>query len=264
MPERTGPRGVHHSVMSSPHENSGDRTGPLGYTYGAVLVRLGGSTRDAVLDALREIRFTGWVGRDEDGWVVAVPASGDGAVATGRLGVVDVGDRLAQTFTATVVAVRVVRDRQLLLVGWDDGAEVGRYVSDPSYGLPADDDTLPDPIGAEHAEAFAVACGRPESADDLAELLAEELDPDSVIESERLTGVLRLLGLPDWVVAAASLPKDIPAGPRADDLTRLGAGADGIAGRLRGRVTDVVRKHRRPPTPVPEGHKGPEIEPWML
>ena len=52
--------------------------------------------------------------------------------------------------------------------------------------------------------------------------IVQELDPDSVIESERLGRVLRLLRLPTWVVAAATLPRDIPTGPRTRDLIRLG------------------------------------------
>jgi hypothetical protein len=247
--------------------------GPIGYTYAGVFVRVDAAADPAgdapgsqpVVAALRRARFTGWVAQAKDGWLVAVPATGDGTVAAGRRGVAGVAQALAAELGATVAAVRVVRDRQLLLAVWQGETEVGRYLSDPSYGLPDDDDTLPDPIGVEHAEAFAEACGRVESAEDLAELLAEELDPDSVIESERLAGVLRLLDLPGWLVAASSLPKDVPAGPRASDLLRLGAGADGVAGLLRGLAADVVRRRMRPPpviTDAPRG--GPEIEPWML
>jgi hypothetical protein len=275
--------------------------GPVGYTYAALVVRVGvvgartpedffagpdGArsraadaspagpldggrdrvpTRGAVLGALRESRFSGWVGDDEDGWLVVVPEAGAGAVASGRRGVVDLAAHLAAHLGAVVVALRVVSDRQLLVVAFDGADEVGRYVSDPSVGRPAEDDTLPDPVGVEHAEAFAAVCGVPDAADDLAELLAEELDPESVIESERLAGVLRLLGLPGWVVAASSLPRDVPAGPRADALTRLGAGTDGIAGRLRGRAVEVVRRRRTPPDPVPEGRQGPsDADLWLL
>lgn len=279
----------------------GDVGGPVGYTYAALVVRVGdvgarspedffagpddararahdtppvgppepaGSrvpTRDAVLEALRESRFSGWVGDDEDGWLAAVPEDGAGAVASGRRGVVDLAASLAASLGAVVVALRVLADRQLLVAVFDGDDEVGRYVSDPSVGKPADDDTLPDPLGAEHAEAFAAACGVPDAADDLAELLAEELDPDSVIESERLAGVLRLLGLPGWLVAASSLPKDVPAGPRAAALTRLGAGAGGLGGLLRGRAVRVVRRRRGPADPVPEAPQGPsDADLWML
>jgi hypothetical protein len=227
-----------------------------GLTYGAVAVR-----GVPVLDALRELRFSGWV-TEADGWHVAVAGSGAGAVATGRRGVVGVAERLAG-LGAPTVAIRVLADRQLLLAVWAGGAELGRYVSDPSYGR--DDGTLADPLGAAHAPAFAAACGHPEAGDDLAELLAEELDPDSVIESERLAGVLRLLGLPPWLVAVSSLPRDVPTGPPAAGFTRLGAGRPGPAGRLAGRAADVVRRRRRPPDPVPDAPRGhPDIDPWLL
>jgi hypothetical protein len=159
----------------------------------------------------------------------------------------------------------VVDDRQLLVALWVDGAEVGRYVSDPSHGLGPDDDTLPDPLGVEYAAAFAAACGHPEATGDLAEVLAEQLDPDSVIESERLGAALRLLGLPRWLVAASSLPRDVPTGPGAAEVTRLGAGVAGFHGRVRGWAADLVRRRRRPPpvvTDAPRGAAG--IDPWTL
>jgi hypothetical protein len=245
--------------------------GPAGYTYAWVGVRLDGvpsgrpRTRPEVLAALRQIRFTGWLAQPEGGWLVAVPGSGDGTVAAGRRGVLGLGEWLADRLAATVLAVRVVHDRQLLVALWEDGDQVGRYVSDPSYGLPDDDDTLPDPLGVEHAAAFAAACVRPQVADDLADLLAEELDPDNVIESERLARILRLLGLPRWLVAVASLPRDIPTGPRARDLTRLGAGVPGWRGRVYGRVVGVVRRRRPPPPAVTDAPRGtPDIDPWAL
>jgi hypothetical protein len=247
----------------------GDRTGPPGYTYAGVVVRLDGApsgracTREDVLAALREIRYSGWLGQPEDGWLVAVAASGDGTVAAGRRGVVGVGESLADRLGATVFAFRVVTDRQLLVALWADGEEVGRYLSDPSHGL--DDDTLPDPVGVEHADGFAAACGHPEAAEDLADLLAEELDPDSVIESERLGRVLRLLGLPRWLVAASSLPRDIPTGPRSRDMTRLGAGVPGFLGRLRGAAVGIVRRRRPPPPAITDApRRGSDIDPWML
>ncbi len=235
------------------------RTGPAGYTYAAVLARA--TSRD-VMAALREARFSGWLAPSEAGWVVAVAASGDGTVAAGRRGVVGLGEWLAARLPGPVLAIRVVADRQLLLAVWTDGDEAGRYVSDPSYGL--DDDTLPEPFGAEHATAFATACGRPETADDLTDLLAEELDPDSRIESERLDGVLRLLGLPSWLVAVSSLPKDVPTGPRGADLTRLGAGASGFWGRVRGGLAEVVRRRRPPPPAFTGAPRGGGIDPWLL
>jgi hypothetical protein len=241
----------------------GTTGGPSGYTYGAVVVRAA-DQRDRLLAALRAIRFSGWVGFPEDGWILAVAARAGGAVAAGRRGLLDVGEELASELDTTVVAVRVLRDRQLVLGVWSGGDEVGRYVSDPAYGL-GDDEVLPFPIGVEHADAFAEAVGRREAADELGELLAEELDPESVIESERLTGVLRTLALPGWLAASVALPRDVPGGPRAGELTRLGAGVPGVAGRLVGRAVEVVRSRRQPPpvvTDPPRGSSG--LEPWMF
>jgi hypothetical protein len=235
--------------------------GPEGYTYAAILIR----ADDGVPAALRQIRFSGWLAPPENGWLIAIAASGGGTVAAGRRGVLGVAEWLAGRFATTVLAVRVLGDRQLLLAGWTDGEELGRYVSDPSREPGADPDILPEPLGAENGFAFAAACGRPDAAEDLEELLAEELDADSVIESERLSRVLRLLGLPTWLVAAATLPRDIPTGPSAHDLTRLGAGVPGLVGRLCGRAVNVVRKRRPPPpavTDAPRGSSG--MDPWLL
>jgi hypothetical protein len=253
--------------MTFPVGAVGEMGEPSGYTYAAVVIRVDDPprTRDDVLAALRELRFSGWVGQPEDGWLAAVPASGDGTVAAGRRGVAGVGEWLADRFGGTVVALRVVRDRQLLVAMWAEGEEVGRYLSDPSFGLGPGDDTLPDTYGVEHAAAFAAACDHPENAEDLEELLGEELDPDSVFESERLAGVLRLLGLPRWLVAAPSLPHDVPTGPRRRDVTRLGAGTPGALGWLCGRAANVVRKRRLPPpavTDAPRGSTG--MDPWLM
>ena len=237
--------------------------GPSGYTYGVVLVRT--DARREVLAALREVRFSGWLAHPEGGWLVVVARHGNRTVAAGRRGVIGVGEWLADRLAATVLAVRVVSDRQLAVVLWADGEEVGRYVSDPSVGFAKDEKVLSEPLGVEHAAAFAQACAHPEAADDLAELLADELDPDSVIESERLGTVLRLLGLPRWLVAAASLPKDVPTGPRAAEMTRLGAGVPGLPGRLCGRAVDIVRRHRRPPPPIADPPRATaDVDPWLL
>jgi hypothetical protein len=249
----------------------GTTGGPSGYTYGAVAVALDEGVdagppgaRSDVLTALRAIRFSGWVGPAAGGWVLAVPAEAAGAVAAARRGLVEVGALLAQELGARVVAVRVLRDRQLVLAVWNGREEVGRYVSDPAYGLD-DKDVLPLPLGAEHAEAFATALGVPQVAAPLEDLLSEELDPESTIESERLAEVLRLLELPRWLVASGSLPRDVPGGPRSRDLTRLRAGLGGVPGRLLGPVTHVVRR-RRPPPPVlaDPPRAAPGLDPWLF
>jgi hypothetical protein len=251
--------------MTFPVGAVGEVGGPSGYTYAAVVVRVDDPprSRDDVLAALRELRFSGWVGQPEDGWLAAVVASGNGTVASGRRGVAGVGEWLADRLGATMVVVRVVRDRQLLLVVWAEGEEVGRYLSDPSYGL--DDDTLPDAYGVEHAAAFAAVCGHPENAEELEELLGEELDAESVFESERLAPVLRLLGLPRWLVAAPSLPHDVPTGTRRREVTRLGAGLPGALGWLCGRAVNVVRRRRPPPPAVTDAPRGASgVDPWLM
>jgi hypothetical protein len=238
-----------------------DAAGPAGYTYGVVLVR-GDSA--AVLAALREVRFSGWLSRPQDGgWLVAVAASGDRAVASGRRGVVGVGEWLGTRLGVPVLAVRVLNDRQLALAGWLDGNETGRYLSDPSAEPGADKEILGEPLGAGNADAFAEAGGHPEAGEELAGVLAEELDPDSVIESERLARVLRLLGLPTWVVAAATLPRPIPTGPGPRELTRLGAGVPGLPGLAIGRAARAFRRRLPPPivTDVPRGAAG--MDPWL-
>ncbi|MGK5683156.1 hypothetical protein [Actinoplanes sp. URMC 104] len=255
--------------MAFPYGANQEVGGPEGDSYGVVLVRTADAA--AATAVLRRIRFTGWVAPARDGWLPVIAVPGVGAVASGRRGMVGVGEALAEHLGATVLTVRVVRDRQLALVAWsaanddDRPREVGRYVSDPAREPGADEDVLSDPYGVEAAPALAEACGRPEVGGDLAEILAERLDPESVIESERLARVLRLLGLPTWLVAVAALPRAIPTGPGARELTRLGFGLLGPAGLLCARAARVVRR-RRPPAPVladpPRGGSG--IDPWLL
>lgn len=249
--------------MAVPLGVPGTTGGPSGYTYGALVVRACDQP-DQLLAALRAIRFSGWALPPEDGWGIAVAARAGGAVAAGRRGLLEVGAELASQLGTTVVGVRVLRDRQLVLGVWSGGDEVGRYVSDPSYGLD-DEDVLPSPLGAEHAAAFAAALGKPEVAGELEALLLEELDADSLIESERLADVLRMLGLPRWLISSASLPRDVPGGPRARDLTRLGAGVPGVLGRMLGATMDVVRRRRPPPPVVADPPRAaPGMDPWLF
>jgi hypothetical protein len=112
-----------------------------------------------------------------------------------------------------------------------------------------------------------MAAERPDAADGLAEILEEDLDSDSVFESERLRAVLRILGMPDWIVAAVALPHDIPTGPRAHDLTRVRVGASGARGVLRDVFVRRLRRRRIPPAviadPPRQGGMG-GLEPWMF
>jgi len=249
-------------VVVPAYATGAERDGPSGYTYAAIVLRPQGG----LLAALRDIRFSGWLAPPEDGWQIVVPASGAGTVAAGRQGVFGVAGWLATRMIGPVLALRVVLDRQLALVVWADGEETGRYASDPSKEPAADDDLLDEPVGAEAAYAIAAACDRPDAADDLLDLLSEQLDPDSMIESERLGHLLRLLGLPTWLVAAAHLPRRIPTGPSRTDLTRLGVGLPGLRGQLAHRLVDVVRRHR-PPPPVlsdPPRKTSSGVDPWLL
>ncbi|MFB9376694.1 hypothetical protein ACFFKU_04225 [Kineococcus gynurae] len=254
--------------MAIPIGISHGDSSPLGHSYAAVLVRVedGAPDRGPVLDRLRALRFTGWVTGPHEGWLVVVCGS-PGTVATGRRGVLGVGEALAAGTGSSALALLVRNDRQLLLVGWDHGREVGRYLSDPSFGLGRDTDVLSDSIGVEHAEEFAALAGRPGAADDLAELLAEEIDADETIESERLDGIAGLLGLPRWLPSVSALPRELPVGPARGEFVRLGGGRTGPLAGPWGTLLDVVRKRRHPPAAVtdpPRGSGPGEFEAWML
>jgi hypothetical protein len=241
-----------------------DGGGPIGETYGAAIVRIGDAS--PVVDALRGIRFTGWVAPPEDGWVVALGDPGDGTVATGRSGVLEVGAALAAALRTVVIVVRVRVDRQLVLAAFSGEDELGRYSSDPSAEPGADPEVVAEPYGVEHADVFAAAVGRADAAEELADVLGEELDTDSVYESERLATVLGLLGLPRWIVAAGALPRDIPTGPRTRDLVRLGAGASGAKGVVQGRAAATTRRRMPPPPAIPDPPRADDlgIDPWLL
>ncbi len=247
-----------------------DADGPAGSTYAAVLVRVGGGadgrgSHADVVAALRRMRFTGWIAPTEGDWVVGVPARAAGAVAARRRDLIGVGATLAAELGVPVLVVRVLRDRQLVVIGWREGQEVGRYVSDPSFDHEDRTDMITEPVGVEYAGAFADICGRPEALEDLLELLIAELDPDSFIESERLFAVLDLLRLPAWVVSAAALPRDLPTGPRRADFTRLGAGAEGMRGLVRRWGTAPIRRRRREsPVIADPPRQTVEIDPWLL
>lgn len=254
--------------MTVPIGVGAEAEGPVGHTYAVLLVRVAerSDTRKDVLNALRGIRCSGWVAPAADGWVPVVLA-GVETVAAGRRGVVGVGEAVAATLAATALAVRVLHDRQLVLVAWQSGREVARYVSDPSREPGAEEDVLPLPFGSEGAAAIAAACGRPHVAEELDELLSESLDPDEEIESERLGHALRLLALPVWLVTAWRLPREMSTGPPLRDLRRLGAGHTGPRGWLVGRAARLGRRWRRPPPVLldpPRGDGGmDEMAMWL-
>ncbi|GAA2009138.1 hypothetical protein [Microbacterium ulmi] len=237
-----------------------------GYSYGAALFRGDVAALPGVLALLRGIRFSGWIAPQRDGWTVVLGDPGDGVVARDRRGVIEVGALIADELGMPVLAARVRGDRQLSIVGWRGPEEIGRYCSDPANEPGADDDVLAEPFGSEHAEAIAHLWGRADAAEELAELLEEDLDPDSVFESERLGSVLRLLGMPRWIVGAGELPRDIPTGPRARELVRLRAGRTGLAGRLANVFRRRWRRRQTPPAVIADPPTGSTtgFEPWML
>jgi hypothetical protein len=267
--------------VTIPSPQPADPTAIVGYSYSGLFVR---ADHDAVLDRLTEHRFTGWLGPQEGSWVLAVAEEAGGAVAAEGRTLVTLARDLAGQLATVLVVARVERDRMLRLDGFDGSADreptvhgapqtmlddfgniievpvdepdedddgdgpssLGSYVSDPTLDHPDDDAVFPEPSGAWHAERYAQACGRDEVAEELQELLAEHLDSESVLESERLDTVLRLLDLPRWLISAQSLPGDLPVGPRKAELVRLGAGRSGAGGLVMGAVTGALRKRRRP------------------
>ena len=254
--------------MTVPIGVGAEAEGPVGHTYAVLLVRVveRSDTREDVLAALREIRCSGWVAPAQDGWLPIVLAGAE-TVAAGRRGVVGVGEAVAAALATATLALRVLNDRQLVLVAWESGREVARYVSDPSREPGAEDDVVPLPFGSEGAAAIAAACGRPQVAEKLGELLGESLDPDEEIESERLGDVLRLLALPVWVVTAWRLPREMSTGPALRELRRLGAGHTGPRGWLAGPAVRLGRRWRRPPPVLldpPRGDGGmDEMAMWL-
>jgi hypothetical protein len=227
----------------------------VGMSYGALLTRL---DRDALVDALAARRFTGWVSPACPGafasWTVAVPEWPLGHVAAHRMRLEDLAGDLGDAVPDTVVAVLVDRDRSLTIAALADGAVVLDYQSNPQ----ADDDEpigiddfgnpigAPDgPVGAERAPALARAAGASEAGNALrAELIGKLNDSES--ESERLLRVVRVLGWPEWVVSAGSLPRRPPGGPEASEFVRLRAGRTGLAGMLARQGTKVVRRSGEP------------------
>ncbi len=243
--------------MTVPISVGSEPGGLAGYTYAAVLVRVGerSGLRDDVIATLRRIRFTGWVAPIESGWLPVV-ATGDGTVAAGRRGVIGVGEAVAEALAISCAAVRVLGDRQLVVVAWESGREVARYVSDPSREPGAADDVLPYPFGSEGAEAIAAMCGRPGVAEELGELLAESLDSEQEIESERLSRLLQLLELPSWLVNAWRLPRAMATGPAPRELLRLRAGSTGARGWVAGRAARLGRRWRNPPPVLQDPPRG--------
>ena len=243
-----------------------DVGGPDGHTYGAVIVPADDLTLPSLQALLTFIRFSGWIAPARDGWFVVLGEPGGGVVADAKRGIIEVGGLIAERVSGPVLAMRVLRDRQLGLVAWSAGEEVARYCSDPSREPGADKEVFSEPIGAENAETLAELWNAKDAAEGLTELLEEEIDPDSVYESERLGRTLRLLGLPAWIVAAGSLPRSMPTGPKASELVQLRAGLPGVAGRTRDALVRPVRRRQMPPPVIvdPPSGSGTDYESWMF
>lgn len=227
---------------------------PDGHTYAAVLVHDDPDTRAVVLATLRAIRFTGWLAPAQEGWT-AVVTSGQRSIASGRRGVVGVGEALAAAVPGAVVALRVLHDHQLAVVAWESGTEVTRYVSDPSREPGAAEDVLDDPFGGDGAEALAAACGLPKAGDSLRDLLTQPLPRDGT-ESERLHQLLTLLQLPTWLVSSWRLPRRMSAGPAVSELTHLGVGRAGPLGWLGRTALSRIRRWRPPPPVLADPPQG--------
>lgn len=230
-----------------------DAGGPAGYSYRGLVVR---AERERVLAAAVAARFSGWVSAQEGPHVVLVPEGKGLLVASGGRDLEGLGADLAGL--GPVLVVQVVRDRLLSLVLLPGGGgEPSRYLSDPSV---LDEEDMDEPRGAHHAPALARAFDAA-GADELRDVLAEDIDHDHYIESERLGRVLDLLGLPGWLVAAWALPRRSFGGPDPASLTRLRAGARGPAGLALGwpvgRARRLVQAVRRlPDGPRPDGLGG--------
>lgn len=225
--------------------------GTVGLSYSGVYV---GADRDRLIAALGDLRFTGFVGPQEERWVLAVAGNPLGKVATKKRRIADVARDVAAALETVTLAVEVDKDARLRLHGFDGEDALPAYDSRPpdEDGAVAGQLTLDDfgnPVMSEGAfvDTDSIAAGllatfeASDPEDALADLLADDLGED-ISESERLTGVLRLLGLPTWLVAADSLPKRVPGGPEREQVTRLGAGKPGVSGRL----AEVLTKPTRP------------------
>lgn len=219
-----------------------------GLTYSGVFVA---SDRERLLEELAELRFTGYVGPQEGDWVLAISGNPLGKVAGQKRRIVDVAREIAATLGVVTLAAEVERDTRLRLHAFDGDAALPPYDSAPPEEEPGEIalDEFGMPVVAEglyvdNDDVAAALLTTFEAEDDdgaLAELLNENLGED-VFESERLVAILRILGLPTWIVSSDSLPKRVPGGPDKDEVTRLGAGKPGV----KGMVADAIRKPVRP------------------
>jgi hypothetical protein len=230
--------------------------GEAGLSYAGVYTA---AERDHVIAALGEMRFTGYVGPQEGAWVLAVVGNPLAKVASKKRRVDDVARELAATLEVVTLAVEVDKDERLRLWGFDGATHLPVYDSRPPEGDGAPGgivlDDFGNPVvgagGFVDNEMIAVSLLAAFDADDedgkLAELLDEDLG-EGTNESERLTGILRVLGLPTWIVSSDSLPRRVPGGPEREQVLKLGAGKPGVQGWF----ADALR---RPARPRPKGER---------
>lgn len=229
--------------------------------------------RERVVEVLASLGFSGWIGPAQGRWVLVVAENPLGKVAAGKRTIDEVGRDLAATTGALTLVAQIRRDEALrlwLYNGDQRVATVDTNPPEPEFGAgPGHDefggavtlDEFGEPMLEEFGEPVGMAMFEddsdgltyapiaqalevPEVSEELTELLEDELSEDES-ESERLTAMARLLGLPTWLVSATSLPKDIWGGPRREEMIRLQVGRQGAAGALHGFVTR--RTTRRPP-----------------
>lgn len=216
---------------------TGSGQGPSGLSFSGVYVA---ASRDHVLASLGELRFTGFVGPQEGDWVLSIAGNPLGKVARGKRRIADVARDLATTLETVTLAAEVDKDARLRLWGFNGLDALPVYDSAPPEAddgdLQLDDFGNPLLIGAfvdneDVAQGLLTTFRVEDEEDKLVELLDDDLGEDTS-ESERLTGILRILELPTWIVSSDSLPKRVPGGPDKDEVTRLGAGKPGVQGRF--------------------------------
>lgn len=252
-----------------------DRTPPP--SYGALLIaRTGDVTQDAIVEALSEARFTGWVSPPLDAvgvvvvnefavglaaaakeaveearnqgvepgegvaWTVAVPETPLGHVAGDKTTLRELAGAIAQTLATRTATVLVRRESLLTLTGHVDGETWVNYASDAHQVRPEDEFAW-GPEGAHGAGALARLSGHPEAEKAVYELLSAN-EGEDFNESERVVGLARLLGWPQWLVSVGGLPKRLLRGPDPDEFVRLRAGATGFGSRTKSRLTKVKRR----------------------
>lgn len=225
--------------------------GEAGLSYSGVYAA---AERERVIAALGELRFTGFIGPQEGTWVLSIAGNPLAKVAGKKRRINDVAHDLATTLGVVTLAAEVVKDSRLRLWAFDGDEVLPAYDSDPPDdedepgGITLDDFGNPVMSGGggfvDHemvAVSLLSAFGAEDEEGTLGDLLDDDLGEDTS-ESERLTSILRVLGLPTWIVSSDSLPRRVPGGPDKDAVLRLGAGKPGVQGWF----ADALRRPARP------------------